>query len=137
MTAVVVDASLTAAWCFEDEETKYARDILRRAERIQFVVPAIWPLEMVNVLLVNERRKRITPAETARAVTLFNELSIQVDAPHSLQPFGATLLLARAHSLSSYDACYLELALREGLPLATLDEPMRRAARGAGVQLYG
>ena len=136
MTALVVDASLTAAWCFEDEETKYARDILSRAEQINFFVPAIWPVEMVNVLMVNERRKRITAADTARAVTLFNELAIQVDRPPSLQPFDATLLLARAHKLSSYDASYLELALREGLPLATLDTQLRNAAIAAGVQLY-
>jgi predicted nucleic acid-binding protein len=104
LTGLVVDASLTAAWCFEDEETKYARDVLSRAENISFFVPAIWPVEMVNVLLVNERRKRITPTDTARAVTLFSELSIQVDRPASLQPFDGTLLLARAHNLTSYDA---------------------------------
>ena len=136
MTELVVDASLTAAWCFEDEETEYARDVLSRAETISFFVPAIWPVEMVNVLLVNERRKRITPADTARAVTLFNELAIQVDRPPSLQPFAATLLLARAHNLTSYDASYLELALREGLPMATLDTRMRDAAIAAGVQLF-
>ena len=132
----MVDASLTAAWCFEDEETKYAREILRRAEHINFFVPAIWPVEMANVLLVNERRKRITVADTVRAVTLFNELAIQVDRPPGLQPFDATLLLARAHSLSSYDASYMELALREGLPLATLDTRMRDAASAAGVRIY-
>jgi predicted nucleic acid-binding protein len=91
---------------------------------------------MVNVLLVNERRKRITAADSARAVTLFNELAIQVDRPPSLQPFDTTLLLARAYKLSSYDASYLELALREGLPLATLDKQMRSAASAAGVRLY-
>jgi predicted nucleic acid-binding protein len=136
LTPLVVDASLTAAWCFDDEETQYARDILRRAEQFDFFVPAIWPVEMVNVLLVNEGRRRITAADTARAVTLFNELAIHVDRPPSLQPFDATLLLARAYSLSSYDASYLELALREGLPLATLDAQMRDAASAAGVQLY-
>lgn len=134
MTDLVVDASLTAAWCFEDEETKCARDILRHAEDINFFVPAIWPVEMANVLLVNERRKRITVAETA--VKLFNELTIQVDRPPGLRPFDTTLTLARAHSLSSYDASYLELALREGLPLATLDIQMRNAAKMDGVPLY-
>jgi predicted nucleic acid-binding protein len=77
---------------------------------------------------VNERRGRITAADAARAVTLFNELAIHVDRPSSLQPFDATLRLARGHGLSSYDASYLELALREGFPLATLDAQMRRAA---------
>jgi predicted nucleic acid-binding protein len=136
LTGLVLDASITAAWCFEDEETQYARDILSRAEQVDFIVPAIWPVEMVNVLLVNERRKRITAADTARAVTLFNELAIQVDRPPSLLPFDATLLLARAYKLSSYDASYLELALREGLPLATLDTQLREAASVAGVELY-
>lgn len=136
MTGLVVDASVTAAWCFEDEDTLYARDVLRRAQDISFFVPAIWPVEMVNVLLVNERRKRITPHDTARAVTLFKELAIQVDRAGNLQPFGAALLLARAHGLTAYDACYLELALREGLPLATLDARLRTAATAAGVKLY-
>jgi hypothetical protein len=84
LTPLVVDASLTAAWCFDDEETQYARDILSRAEQLDSFVPAIWPVEMVNVLLVNERRRRITAADTARAVTLFNELAIHVDRPPSL-----------------------------------------------------
>lgn len=136
MSGLVVDASVTAVWCFEDEDTQYARGILSRAEQLDFFVPVVWPLEMVNVLLVSERRKRITAADTARAVTLFNELAIQVDRPASLQPFAATLLLARAYKLSSYDASYLELALREGLPLATLDTQLRDAANAAGVQLY-
>jgi predicted nucleic acid-binding protein len=136
LTGLVVDASLTAAWCFDDEETKYARDVLRRAQDISFVVPAIWPVEMANVLLVNERRKRITASDTMRAVTLFKELAIQVDRAGNLQPFDATLLLARAHGLTAYDASYLELALREGLPIATLDARMCTAATAAGVQVH-
>ena len=67
MRPVVVDASLTAAWCFEDEETEYARGVLHHAED-SFIVPSVWPVEMVDFLLVNERRKRITPADTARAL---------------------------------------------------------------------
>jgi predicted nucleic acid-binding protein len=136
LTALVVDASLTAAWCFEDEETKYARELLSKAQDISFFVPAVWPLEMVNVLLVNERRKRITATDTMRAIALFKELAIQIDRPATMQPFDATLLLARAHGLSSYDASYLELALREGMPLATLDKRLHAAAAVVGVQLY-
>jgi predicted nucleic acid-binding protein len=136
LTGLVVDASLTAAWCFEDEQTQYARNVLRHAESLDFLVPAIWPVEMANVLLVNERRKRITPNDTIRAVTLFKELAIQVDRAGNLQPFDATLLLARAHGLSAYDASYLELALREGLALATLDNRLRTAAQEAGVRLH-
>ena len=136
MTALVADASLTAAWCFEDEETEYARDVLRRAQDISFFVPAIWPLEMINVLLVNERRKRITVTETMTAIALFEELAMQVDRPSTMQPFDATLLLARTHGLSSYDASYLELALRKGLPIATLDNRLRGAANAAGVPIF-
>jgi predicted nucleic acid-binding protein len=88
------------------------------------------------VLLVNERRKRITASDTIRAVTLFKELAIQVDRAGNLQPFDATLLLARAHGLTAHDASYLELALREGLPIATLDARMCNAATAAGVQLH-
>ncbi len=132
---MVVDASVTAAWCFDDEQTKYARQLLRRSKDIVFYTPAIWPLEMTNVLLVNERRKRITAADTVRFVTLLNELAIQVDRPPAMQAFNATLLLARAHGLSAYDAAYLELALREGVPLATLDGRLRTAATAAGVAL--
>lgn len=131
-----MDASVTAAWCFDDEDSKYARDVLRRAQEVQFVVSAIWPVEMVNVLLVNERRKRLTTADTARAVRLFRELEIQVDRAGSLEPFGGTLLLGRVHGLSSYDASYLELAMRTGSPLATLDEKLRTAAQAAGVGLF-
>lgn len=136
MKALVVDASVTAAWIFDDEETEYARDVLRRAQDIMFFVPAIRPLEMVNVLLVNKRRKRITALDTARAVALFSELGIQVDRLATMQPFDNTLLLARAHGLSSYDAAYLELALRKRIPLATLDNRMRHAATIAGVPLH-
>lgn len=132
---MVVDASVTAAWCFEDEETKYARRLLKRSRDIVFYVPAIWPLEMTNVLLVNERRKRINAADTVRFVMLLNELAIQVDRPPAMQPFDSTLLLARAHGLSAYDAAYLELALRKGVPLATLDARLRAAAKLAGVRL--
>ncbi len=136
MSGLVIDASVSAAWCFDDEDTEYARDVLRRAQDTSFHVPAIWPVEMVNVLLVNERRKRITPTETAQAVALFRELAIQVDRAGSLQPFDTTLVLARAHGLTSYDASYLELAAREGLPLATLDARMRSAASAAGIELH-
>jgi predicted nucleic acid-binding protein len=136
LNGLVIDASVTAAWCFEDEETAYARDLLSRSQDTVFVVPAIWPLEMVNVLLVNERRKRITPVETLRAVMLFKELAIHVDRAGNLQPFDTTLLLARTYGLTSYDASYLDLAIREGLPTATLDARMRNAATAAGIEAY-
>lgn len=91
---------------------------------------------MANVLVVNERKKRITSADTVQFVKLLNELDIQVDRPPIMQPFGTTLLLARTYNLSAYDAAYLELALREGIPLATLDNRLRQAAIIAGVAVH-
>jgi len=91
---------------------------------------------MINVLLVGERRNRITLTEIVRAVHLFKELAFQVDQAGSLQPFDSTLLLARAHHLTSYDASYLELTLRKSLPLATLDTPLLTAAANAGIELF-
>jgi len=82
---------------------------------------------------VNERRKRISAADTIRLVTLLSELGIEVDRPPAMQPFEVTLSLARIHGLSAYDAAYLELAIREGFPLATRDARLRTAARVAGV----
>ena len=136
MTAVVVDASVTAAWCFDDEDTGYARDVLSRAAKLDFFAPATWPLEMVNVLLAAERRKRISAADVGRALTLFHALAVEVDRPAGMQPFNATLPLARLYGLTSYDASYLELALREGMALATLDTRLRAAAKAAGVILF-
>jgi predicted nucleic acid-binding protein len=109
---------------------------LRKAREVQFIVPAIWPVEMVNVLLVNERRKRLTTADTTRVVRLVRELEIQVARAGSLEPFAGTLLLGRVHGLSSDDASYLELAMRTGAPLATLDAKLRSAAQAAGVGLF-
>jgi predicted nucleic acid-binding protein len=136
LNAIVIDASITAAWCFEDEQTEYARHLLKRSKDLKLYAPAIWPLEMANVLVVNERKKRITSADTVQFVKLLNELDIQVDRPPVMQPFDATLLLARTYNLSAYDAAYLELALREGVPLATLDNQLRQAAVTAGVAVH-
>lgn len=136
MNATVIDASITAAWCFEDEQTEYARQLLKRSKDLKLYAPTIWSLEMANVLVVNERKKRITSADTVRFIKLLNELGIQVDRPPVMQPFDAMLPLARTYNLSVYDAAYLELALREGIPLATLDNRLQQAAVIAGVTIY-
>jgi predicted nucleic acid-binding protein len=84
-----------------------------------------------------ERTKRLRPAETSRFLALVGELEVEVDAQTATQALGETLALARRHALSAYDAAYLELAIRESLPLATLDEALKRAARRCGVALAG
>lgn len=129
----VVDTSVTMAWCFEDETTAETEAILNKLESEQALVPALWILEVTNVLLVAERRGRITEAQAARFIALLHALPLTVDLT---PPDFETLLAAGArHGLSAYDAAYLALAEREGVPLATLDKALQCAARTAGLSL--
>jgi predicted nucleic acid-binding protein len=131
----VVDASLALAWHFEDEVSEYADRVLERLREDRAVVPSIWPLEVANGLLVAKRRGRLSPARLARAADLFQELPIFVFEVGAQVALGSVLELGRVHGLSAYDAAYLELAMREGLPLATQDDALRVAAERAGVPL--
>jgi predicted nucleic acid-binding protein len=133
----VIDCSLTMAWCFEDEATVAAAEIQDRLVDEAAVVPAHWFLEVTNVLAVAERRKRISPADSTQFVTLLAALDIQADDNAPVRAFDHILPLSRNHGLSSYDAAYLDLALRRSLPLASLDDDLRRAAIGLGVELLG
>jgi predicted nucleic acid-binding protein len=99
-------------------------------------VPSLWPLEVANALLVGERRKRITPADAARFLAILGAFPITVDDETVSHAWTDTLHLARAHNLSSYDAAYLELAIRLGLPLAALDGKLKTAAQAVGVPLF-
>jgi predicted nucleic acid-binding protein len=129
----VVDASIALAWHFEDEVSEYADRILDRLREDRAAAPSIWPLEVANALLVAERRGRLSPARVARAVELLLELPVSIHDTAADPALGPVLDLARTHGLSAYDAAYLELAMREGLPLATQDEALRAAAQRAGV----
>ena len=131
----VLDTSLTAAWFFPDEVTEYTDRMLRRLRETSALVPIIWPLEVANTLLVGERRQRLTEAQTARLVQFLQELPIRVAEGVSLPAMVSLLALGRQHALSVYDASYLALAMREGLPLATRDDRLRAAAESAGVPL--
>lgn len=102
---------------------------------MEVIVPSIWSLEMANVLLVNERRGRISTSDAARYIGLLGELLIVMDRQPIMQPFDATMNLARRFQLSSYDAAYVELAVRVNAPLATLDRKMQRVCAGAGVPI--
>jgi len=129
----VIDTSVAIAWCFEDEATPATEAVLDRLREDQVVVPAIWPLEVANVLLVAERRGRLTEAQASRFLELLAQLPINVDtSPTDMAGIVAT---GRRHTLSSYDAAYLLLAERLGAALATLDKPLAKGARKAGVQL--
>jgi predicted nucleic acid-binding protein len=130
----VVDASISAAWAFEDENTPGATVALEKLQSGSAHVPGHWWFELRNALLVNERRGRITEAGTSRFLRDLAGLSITVDR----SPDENTLLgLARRHRLTVYDAAYLELARREGLPLASLGGDLRAAAPAEGVPLLG
>ena len=134
--AFVLDGSVTMVWGFEDEADEYAESILERMPELQAHVPSLWPLEVANVLLVGERRRRITSAETARFLAILGAFRITVDDETVAHAWTDTMHLARAHNLSAYDAAYLELALRRGLPLAALDGKLTMAAAAVGVPLF-
>jgi predicted nucleic acid-binding protein len=128
----VLDSSVSATWCFPDEEHETAEAAFDRLDGDEAVVPALWWFEIRNILVVSERRGRIDAAGTASFLANLERLSIRIDHdPDS----GTVLALARKHNLTGYDAAYLELALRRGLPLASLDRPLVAAARADGVPL--
>ncbi len=135
MSAFVLDASIAVAWCFEDEAAPEVDALLDGLKARGAVVPALWPLEVANVLVQAERRRRITMATVDGRLAAFAALPITVDTTSWLRTSAAILALARLHGLTTYDAAYLELATRQRLPLATKDKALRRAAAAVGVGL--
>lgn len=133
MSAFVLDASIAVAWCFEDEADPAADALLDSLKARGAVVPALWPLEVANVLVQAERRGRITMTTVDGRLAAFEALPITVDTTSWRSTGAAALALARLHGLTTYDAAYLELAMRRGLPLATRDKALRRAATAVGV----
>jgi len=129
----VLDCSVTLAWCFEDEANDYADQVLDIMENQNALVPSLWHLEVLNVLLVGERRKRITANVTTEFLDLLSELHIQTDTFSNNINDNNILLLSRQYQLSSYDAAYLALAQREQLPLATIDKKLQVAAKHANL----
>jgi predicted nucleic acid-binding protein len=115
------------SWFFEDETNKYADAVLDNLIGATAVVPSIWPLEVVNVLTVAERQKRLSESHSIRFLTLLSQLPIVVEY-ESPEMMKELLALARTYHLSSYDASYLYLAMRKGVPLATLDNKLIKAA---------
>lgn len=132
----VVDCSVALAWCFPDEKAPYPQSVLDSLATARAVVPALWHLEVANCLLVGERRKRSTEADTVSWLSFLSSLPLAVDDETVGRAWSDVLHLARAHGLSAYDAAYLELALRRGLPLATLDDKLKAAAQAIGVAEY-
>ena len=136
ISRLVLDASVALAWCFPDESTPGAERLLdSMAGGSTAIVPAIWPFEVANAMLTAERQKRLSMAQVTAALRNLALLPIAVAGVQLEFILGSVLAVARQSQLTAYDAAYLELALREALPLATLDDRLRRAARNAGVSL--
>ena len=132
----VLDASLTMAFVLQDEATADTDRILDSlGQGAKALAPALWRWEVGNVLLMAERRKRITPAESQRHLNLLQSLPIELDEDTWREAWNAAPLLARKHQLTLNDAAYLELAIRRGAPLGSLDTDLRKAANAEGVKL--
>ncbi len=126
---------MAIAWGFEDQADRFTESVLEALAEGEGVVPGIWPLEVANVLVVAERGGILETASTARFIELLGSLPIVVEEVSFTRATAEVLSLARQLRLSAYDAAYLELAMRAGLPLATRDEPLRAACRASGVPL--
>jgi predicted nucleic acid-binding protein len=133
VTDFVLDASVALAWCFKDEATEAADRLLARLEAETAAVPTLWSIEVANVLAFGERRQRITPAESADFIARLETLVIVPDEETTPRAFGQILDLSRSQRLTAYDAAYLELAMRLGVPLATKDADLGNAAERLGV----
>jgi predicted nucleic acid-binding protein len=138
MKRFVLDCSVAAAWCFADEKNAYVDAVLEGfSEGYEALVPPLWALEVVNVLSLAERRKRLLPAETAHFFELYSSLPIFLDqAPATVSEYRELLPLCRAQGLTAYDAAYLQTAIRNGIPLATQDDALRGACRRCGVEVF-
>jgi predicted nucleic acid-binding protein len=132
---LVLDASVALAWCFDNEATEATDRVLERVANEAAAVPAIWHVEVANVLALAERRRRITQARSAQFIALIEGLEIVVDEETPSRAFDRVLDLARSERLSAYDAAYLELAMRLGVPLASKDADLCNAAQQLGVSV--
>lgn len=132
----VLDASIALSWCFSDESTPETVSLLEKLETEEAFVPAIWSLEVGNILISAEKRKRISYAKINEFVDLLHNLPIKVDPNTHAQAFQKILSLAYSEKLMTYDAAYLELAMRLGIPLATKDRQLYEAALSMGVKVF-
>jgi predicted nucleic acid-binding protein len=125
------------AWCFPDERSAATEAILARLNDEPAVVPSLWFLEMTNILALAERKGRIVQSKAEAFMATIDGILIDVDYESSQRAFKHLYPLCHAHGLTSYDAAYLDLALRRHLPLATLDSALRNAATSIGIPLLG
>ena len=134
MSGPVVDCSMAVAWVLGDEESTVTASVLELVQEQGAVATAVWWAEVRNALVRAERRGRLSLYGTEVALASLEALGIRLDDLPDSVP---VLALARTHRLTVYDAMYLELALRDRRPLATLDRQLAVAARAAGAEVLG
>ena len=137
MPAFVLDSSVALAWYLPRQQTPRTDALMHRMADEGALTTSLWPIEVANVLLMYERRGQLTAADRVVAISFYNNAPIEVDDQTQARAWGTAYDLALAHKLTVYDALYLELALRAGLPLATLDGDLVRAAAKLGVPVLG
>jgi predicted nucleic acid-binding protein len=135
--SLILDSSTTLAWTFPEERTDAIMYLFNLVADYGAVVPELWQIEVANSLNVGFRRGRITEEDRGGILADLGVLPILIDNETRNRIWGDTLALADKHSITVYDATYLELALRLSLPLATLDEDLRSAAQEEGIPLFG
>lgn len=131
----VLDASIALSWCFLDENTPFAQKLLIQLENEVAIVPTIWSLEVGNILVMAERRKRISYAEMVQFLELLKDLRIEVDIDTPSKAFHEILSLAHSEKLTTYDAAYVELAMRSGFSLVSKDLELCKVAKRLGVHV--
>ncbi len=137
MRRFVVDASVALCWYFEDQSSAYTEAVFERlAQGDQAVVPAVWPLEMINGLVVAWRQKSIQTEQLENFIADLKDLPVEVDAQGSERAYSTVYRMSCRHQLSSCEASYLDLALFQGLPLATLDKNLRAAAKRSAGDIF-
>jgi predicted nucleic acid-binding protein len=135
INSFVVDNSVVMSWCFKDETNKYGDAVIEKLAESTAIVPPIWPLEVVNVLLVAERRNRLKQVDSVRFITLLSQLPIVVEHEGLARQMKDLLALGRTNNLSSYNAAYLDLSMRKDCPIATLDKKLIEAAKKVDITI--
>lgn len=131
----IIDCSMTMSWFFPDEATASTQQIHHRLISESALVPSIWYLEVANVLYMAEKRKRTKRNDSTSFLRLLQTFEIHSDDTWHHRAFDQVMTLCRVHQLTSYDAAYLELAIRCQLPLASLDDALCKAAKAEGLQV--
>ncbi|MDX2163954.1 MAG: type II toxin-antitoxin system VapC family toxin [Gammaproteobacteria bacterium] len=131
----VLDCSITMAWCFEDEVTPYAENIMDKLADAIALVPALWSIEVANVLIMAEKKKRISPSTANAFRFMLGKLPIRIEENIPRFYLEHIFKTAKENHLTAYDAAYLDLALQHNLPIATLDKDLQKAAKTQGIEI--